>query len=79
MPNAELIHQLRAKLESAEGLSEEARVELVGLLSKLEDPSDEAPHGLSRLTHYVEELEASHPELATVLGQIANVLSKMGI
>ncbi len=34
---------------------------------------------LERITHIVQELEASHPTAASVLGSIANLLSGMGI
>ncbi|MCB1225201.1 MAG: DUF4404 family protein [Verrucomicrobiales bacterium] len=90
MTKDQLVQSLREKLAAAQGLPEETRQNLLKLVDELaaadEGTSDvtvpeceEEPHGLARVTHYVEELEASHPDVANLLGQVSVVLSKMGL
>ena len=85
MSKDSLIAALQEKLEQADGLAEETRANLLALVDQLREPSaagtedEEEPHGLGRVTRFVEELEAEHPELAAMLGQVATTLSKMGI
>ena len=89
----EHLEQLRARLEQATGLPEGARSELLGLVEAVrsdaglgaqsdassgDEPGGEAT-GLSKLIASVDELEASHPDIAASINQVANTLAKMGI
>jgi hypothetical protein len=40
---------------------------------------DESAGGIGKLLASVDELEASHPELAASINQVANTLARMGI
>lgn len=89
----EHLDQLRTALQQAPSLPEPTRFELLGLVAAIEreaaeragaaegasvEGSDEQS-GLGKLAASVEELEASHPELAASINQVAITLSKMGI
>jgi hypothetical protein len=87
------LEQLQSRLELEPGLPEATRAELLqlvaavkqehGLEEDVETESEPAAEddqpGLSRLMASVEGLEASHPELAASINQVAITLSKMGI
>lgn len=85
MPD-ELLGQLRAEVEQATGLSEEAKAKLLGHVEALEQHANEgiidkakARLGLERLTSLVEELETSHPAITNIVGRIVVALGNMGI
>jgi hypothetical protein len=82
----ELLGQLRAEVERATGLSQEAKARLLGHVEVLEQHASEgvidkarARLGLERLSSLVEELEASHPAITNIVGRIAVALGNMGI
>lgn len=91
----EHIEQLRSRLEQAAGLPEGARAELLGLVDAVRrdaglhpvesganapsQPETEEQSGIGRLLASVDELEASHPELAASINKVADTLAKMGI
>lgn len=86
----EHLRQLRAELrevESLDALDAKDRQLLAQLdadIHKLLEPSEpESPLDLSQLSERVQQsvmrLEASHPNLALVLGQIAEMLARLGI
>jgi hypothetical protein len=89
----EHLDQLRTALQQAPSLPETTRSELLALVAAIEkeaagragaaevagvEGADEQS-GLGKLAASVEELEASHPELAASINQVAITLSKMGI
>lgn len=88
----EHLQQLRTRLEHAAGLPEQARGELLQLVEAVRkdvglgdsgiaektDVSDQQT-GLSKLVAAVDELEASHPDIAASINQVANTLARMGI
>ena len=77
----EHLEQLQSRLEQASGLSEETKAELLRLVAtvKQETGVEDGPETQSGFSNLVGELEASHPELAASINQVANTLSKMGI
>lgn len=91
----EHIEQLRSKLEQAVGLPESTKAELLDLVaavrrdatglanqeSEVKSGADEieAQGGIGKLMASVDELEASHPELAASINKVADTLAKMGI
>jgi hypothetical protein len=82
-----LLDQLRAKVESAHGLSDTTKSELLKLVADLESQtagktapvSGVRPPGVDRLVSSVEGLEASHPEITDLANRIATMLANMGI
>ncbi|HED65351.1 MAG TPA: DUF4404 family protein [Planctomycetes bacterium] len=80
----ETVAKLREELDADQGLSEEraARLRAIvadieGLLEKREaSENDSLP---VRLAEAASDFETSHPRLTSVLGQIADALSRMGI
>lgn len=71
---AELLELVAAVRNDAAGLAgQESEVPPSGT-----DDSDSAG-GLGKLLASVDELEASHPEIAASINQVANTLAKMGI
>lgn len=86
--NDEHLDQLRTTLEQAEGVPESTRTKLLELLAAVRNntgvpANGEAPSepdgGVTGLLASVEQLEASHPELAALVNQVAMTLSRMGI
>ena len=85
----EHLEKLRARLEQADGLPESTKSELLGLVTTLQREAlggsetsgeeSEEQSGIGKLLSSVDELEASHPELAASISQVANVLGRMGI
>ena len=87
----EHLDQLHATLEQAEGLPEGTKTKLFELLNAVReeavaqpsaDTSDEQENqspGVTGLLASVEQLEASHPEIASLINQVAMTLSRMGI
>ena len=84
------LDQLRATLEQAEDLPESTRTKLLELLDTVQNESSETsgddtaegntePTGVPGLLASVEQLEASHPEIASLINQVAITLSRMGI
>ena len=85
MPD-DLLGQLRAEVERAAGLSEEAKSKLLGHVEALKQHANndvidkaKARSGLERLSSLVEELEASHPAITNIVGRLAVALGNMGI
>lgn len=91
----EHLEKLRARLEQADGLPDATKSELLNLVATLrqealgssgaeasagESSTGEGEQtGIGKLLASVDELEASHPELAASISQVANVLGRMGI
>ena len=86
----EHLDQLQTTLEQAEGLPESTRAKLLELLATVrdetgettasEEPAEEPQNsGLTGLLASVEQLEASHPDIAALINQVAMTLSRMGI
>ncbi|MDB6140073.1 MAG: hypothetical protein JWO94_3145 [Verrucomicrobiaceae bacterium] len=84
------LDQLRTTLEQAEGLPESTRTKLLELLSAVQDETadgaasetpaaDSNGPAVTGLLASVEQLEASHPEIAGLINQVAITLSRMGI
>ena len=80
------LDQLRATLEQAEDLPESTRKKLLELLDTVQNESSDdttegesEPAGVTGLLASVEQLEASHPEIASLINQVAMTLSRMGI
>ncbi|MDB6075420.1 MAG: hypothetical protein JWO89_3060 [Verrucomicrobiaceae bacterium] len=84
------LEQLRATLEQAQDLPESTRTKLLELLATVEneaattatkEDSETEPQGegMNGLLSSVEQLEASHPEIASLINQVAITLSRMGI
>lgn len=83
------LDQLRSTLEQAEGLSPEVKGRLLSLVETVRSESgDQADaqsedvsekKGMTGLIESVEQLEASHPEIAALINQVAMTLSRMGI
>ena len=84
------LDQLRTTLEQAEGLPESTKSKLLELVAAVSDESgtlsaDESPAaeskgpGITGLLDSVEQPEASHPEIASLINQVAMTLSRMGI
>ena len=85
----EHLDQLQTTLEQAEGMPESTRAKLLELLAAVREESTdsaaektdspEAGEGMTGLLASVEQLEASHPEIASLINQVAITLSRMGI
>ncbi len=84
------LDQLRTTLEQAQDLPESTRTKLLELLDTVQNEVSEAsgdgaaegesePTGVTGLLASVEQLEASHPEIASLINQVAMTLSRMGI
>jgi hypothetical protein len=84
-----LLEQLRKELKTAT-LPETTRADLLAHLESMEaelrahpeGSSESGPaesHGLARLRASVEELEASHPEITSLVSRLATHLSNLGI
>jgi len=85
MPD-ELLGELRAEVERAAGLSEEAKSKILRHVEALRQHTNEnvidkakARLGLERLSSMVEELEASHPAITNIVGRVVVALGNMGI
>ena len=90
----EHLEQLRSRLEQAAGLPESTKAELLNLVESVRKEAGVAPAettgeaaegedasegGIGKLMASVDELEASHPELAASINQVASTLARMGI
>ena len=82
----ESIQHLQDELTSGEPLSNEDRVELetvlgevTGILDSEESESSAEGGSFRELPTLVERFESTHPNLAVVLGRIADALSQLGI
>ncbi len=84
------LEKLQSTLEQAAGLPEDTRTELLSLIATIrEETSGHAENAtadtdvsgtdITGLMASVEKLEASHPELAALINQVAMALSRMGI
>jgi hypothetical protein len=82
----ESIQHLQEELSSGEPLSSEERTRLEGVLGEVSgilasedaEESDDG-FGFDDLPTLVERFETTHPNLAVVLGRIADALSQLGI
>jgi hypothetical protein len=86
MPREQLrksIQHLQDELADGEPLSKDDRAQLETVLGEVSGilDSDDAPPGRSfdELPTLAERFESSHPNLAVVLGRIADSLSQLGI
>lgn len=87
----QLLEQLRASVTTSATLPEQTRADLLAHLQSMEEelrahpeaPAESGPpaesHGLARLRASVEELEASHPEITSLVSRLATHLSNLGI
>lgn len=86
----QLLEQLRASVLASATLPEETKADLLAHVQAMEadlksapasvdDGSRGEPHGLARLRTAVEDLEASHPELTSLVSRVATHLSNLGI
>lgn len=85
----DMLSELHSELESIKTVDEGSRALLVnlkddieGLLDRSSPPSGvERPSGTvrDRISAAVEQFEASHPRVTSLLSQISYVLSQMGI
>jgi len=87
----QLLEELRTSIEGAQALTDESKAELLGHLAAIQEQlqatpenPDEAPatgelHGLAKLRASVVELEASHPDLTSLVSRLATHLSNLGI
>ena len=87
----QLLKQLETKVENTGNLPEETRAELLKQAAALkvqqaedelaaeETETDEPKEGVDRLIASIEGLEASHPEITSLVNRIAMTLGNMGI
>jgi len=87
----QLLKQLETKVENTGNLPEETRVELLKQAAALKvqqaqdelaaevSGTDEPREGVDRLVASIEGLEASHPEITSLVNRIAMTLGNMGI
>lgn len=90
----EHLEQLKSRLELAAGLPDSTKAELLNLVERVRSEAgvssaetegaategeDSSEGGLGKLMASVDELEASHPELAASINQVASTLARMGI
>lgn len=86
----QLLEQLRTSVTTSATLPERTRADLLAHLQSMEEelrahpetPAESPPaesHGLSRLRESVEELEASHPEITSLVSRLATHLGNLGI
>ena len=81
----QLLEQLRASVAQSSTLPAETKADLLAhvdamaaeLAATPETPAE--PHGLAKLRASVEDLEASHPELTSLVSRLATHLSNLGI
>jgi hypothetical protein len=86
-----LLEQLRSKVEKASGLSDTTKAELLKLVTELESQAEETnavagtshstegQHPVNKLVASVEGLEASHPDITSLVNRIATALGNLGI
>lgn len=86
----QLLDQLRASVNASATLPAETKDDLLAHVAAMEaelSASPETPgemgagelHGLARLRASVEELEASHPDITSLVSRLATQLSNLGI
>ena len=86
----QLLEQLRTSVKESTGLPEATKEDLLSHVEAMAAELKETPevppgdgggelHGLARLRASVEELEASHPELTSLVSRLATHLSNLGI
>jgi hypothetical protein len=87
----QLLKQLETKVENTGNLPDETRAELLKQAAALKvqqaedemaaegDEIDEPREGVDRLMASIEGLEASHPEITSLVNRIAMTLGNMGI
>jgi hypothetical protein len=86
----QLLEQLRASVKNATTLPSETRDDLLAHVAAMEEELKATPeaspepgagelHGLARLRASVEELEASHPDITSLVSRLATQLSNLGI
>jgi DNA repair exonuclease SbcCD ATPase subunit len=82
----ERLRELHAQLQQLESVDEPDRkllqqlsADIQELLEQQRDEPRQYRRLGERLTETVERLEASHPNLSLLMGQMADALSKMGI
>jgi hypothetical protein len=87
----QLLEQLRTSVTTSSTLPEQTRADLLAHLQSMEEelrahpeaPAESSPpaesHGLARLRASVEELEASHPDITSLVSRLATHLSNLGI
>ena len=76
----ERLHRIGSADESDRVLLQQLSSDIQGLLDHKEDYERHHYDSLStRLKESIEKLEASHPNLTLLMGQIADALAKIGI
>jgi len=83
----EKLKELHAQLQQLESVDEPDRKILQQLSADIQELLEQEGHNETRqygrlgerLTETIEKLEASHPSLTILMGQMAEALSKMGI
>jgi tRNA C32,U32 (ribose-2'-O)-methylase TrmJ len=83
----EKLKELHAQLQQLESVDEPDRSLLQELSADIQELLEQQGHHEThqyrrlgdRLRETIEKLEASHPSLAMLMGQMADALSKMGI
>ena len=82
----EVLDELHAELERAEGLDEATREQLLAARREIEEKLGEAPddrepaHGArSRMGEAIERFEKEHPDAVAVLQRVLQALSDVGI
>jgi len=86
----QLLEQLRTSVSTSATLPEKTRDDLLAHLEAMEEElkahpegsTEVAPakfHGLARLRASAEELEASHPDITSLVSRLATHLSNLGI
>ncbi len=87
----QLLKQLQTQVKATSNLPEETRTELLKQAALLETQQaqddvdaedtepDEANEGVDRLIASIEGLEASHPQITSLVNRIAMTLGNMGI
>ncbi|MBL8829394.1 MAG: DUF4404 family protein [Planctomycetaceae bacterium] len=86
----ERLERLRQRLHSEAGIDADLRASLLGLLDEVQQlqttassttkpTHNAAPTLAGRVAQAAEDFEHSHPVLAETIGNVADVLSRMGI
>jgi hypothetical protein len=82
----ERLKQLHSELQQIDSVDEDSRAMLQNIgddIQALLDAKENEPRQYKsfgeRLREGIERLEASHPDLALTMGQLADMLAKMGI
>jgi len=77
---SELVDELRATIAASEGLSDEDRSHLDGIVGRIEDEADDDDEGIiSSVEDAVARFEVEHVGLVRVINRIADALSAGGL